>query len=386
MTSDSRRTEPGEDAATQQLWSLLQRAVSLGASDVHLSPGNVPLARVHGRLEALPAETQDASLLAPLSPDITRHMAAACLSAQTRDADGAQRLEALQDYDGSLALPALGGGGPRFRFNLHRARGGWALALRSIGADAPTLAQLDFPEGLAQRLIAHPHGLVIFTGAAGVGKSSSMAAIILLLAQSRSVHVLTIEEPVEYVLPPIAGSLFTQREVGSDTPSFAAGLRHGLRQDPDVILVGETRDRDTAQMVLSAAETGHLVFTTLHTRDAKGALTRFVDLFPAEAQDDVRRQLAMSLRAVVSQLLLPTVAGGRRALALEVLHVNQQAEVAIRNGRVETLESVIQTGKRDGMWTLDDDLRRLLSAGRISFDTARRVARRSEELSASMGG
>ncbi|MBW7905395.1 MAG: PilT/PilU family type 4a pilus ATPase [Phycisphaerae bacterium] len=385
MTFDPPETEPVKDAAAQQLWELLHRAVSLGASDVHLSPGNVPLARVHGRLEALPAGPHDASPPAPLSPDVTRHMAAACLSAQTQGADGAQRLQALQDYDGSLALPAAGGGA-RFRFNLHRARGGWALALRSIGAAAPTLAELDFPQGLAQRLIAHPHGLVIFTGAAGVGKSSSMAAIILLLAQSRSVHVLTIEEPVEYVLRPTAGSLFTQREVGSDTPSFASGLRHGLRQDPDVILVGETRDRDTAQMVLSAAETGHLVFTTLHTRDAKGALTRFADLFPAEAQDDVRRQLAMSLRAVVSQLLLPSVDGGRRALALEVLHVNQQAEVAIRNGRVETLESVIQTGKRDGMWTLDDDLRRLLSAGRISFDTARRVARRPEELSASMGG
>jgi twitching motility protein PilT len=164
--------------------------------------------------------------------------------------------------------------------------------------------------------------------------------------------------------------------VGRDVDSFADGLKYGLRQDPDVVLVGEIRDRETAQMALSAAETGHLIFTTLHTRDAKGALTRFVDLFPHDSQDDVRKQLAMSLRSVVSQHLLPSaVPGEKRVLALEVLHATPQVQAAIRAGKIESIESNIQTGRKEGMLKLDDDLQRLVRLGKISVETARRFAK-----------
>jgi len=361
----------------EQLSRLLRHALAAGASDLHLAPGYPPLARIHGVLT--PFQADDGPKLRALTPAETSALASACITAQGRSLNAARLLDQHTDLDGSLSLEHADQTA-RFRFNLHRVQDRWGLALRVISAQVPTLAQLAFPDALAQRLVSHPHGLVVFTGHAGVGKSSSMAAIIQLLADSRPVHVLTVEEPIEFVFKPTGRSLFTQREVGNDVESFAAGLKHGLRQDPDVILVGETRDPDTAQMVLSAAETGHLVFTTLHTRDAKGALTRFVDLFPSQAQDDVRRQLAMSLRAVISQLLLPAVGRESRVLALEVLHVNQQAEIAIRNGRIETLESVVQTGRRDGMFSLDDDLQRLLKAGLISLETARRVAKWPEKL------
>ncbi|MFH1747444.1 MAG: type IV pilus twitching motility protein PilT, partial [Planctomycetota bacterium] len=245
----------------------------------------------------------------------------------------------------------------------------------------PSFEWLGFPEALAKRLVSYTNGLVILTGVTGSGKSTTLATLIKYLRQTGTHRILTVEEPIEYVHPPGGGGLVTQREVGHDVDSFADGLKYGLRQDPDVILVGEIRDRDTAQIALSAAETGHLIFSTLHTRDAKGALTRLVDLFPHDSQDDVRKQLAMSLRSVVSQHLLPSAKQGeRRVLALEVLHVNQAVQVAIRNGKIETIDSAIQTGKRDKMLTLDEDLERLVTEGRISVDTARRFAKDPEAM------
>jgi twitching motility protein PilT len=176
-------------------------------------------------------------------------------------------------------------------------------------------------------------------------------------------------------------TLITQREVGTDVASFYDGLKYGLRQDPNVILVGEIRDRETAQMALSAAETGHLILTTLHTQDAKGAVTRFVDLFPYDAQDDVRTQLSLSLRFVVAQHLLPNAAEGKkRVLGLEVMTVNHAVRAAIRAGKIESLESAIQTGKRDGMIPLDDSLERLTAVGQITVETARRYAKDPEGL------
>jgi twitching motility protein PilT len=170
--------------------------------------------------------------------------------------------------------------------------------------------------------------------------------------------------------------MITQREVGRDVDSFYDGLKYGLRQDPDVILLGEIRDRDTAQMALSAAETGNLILTTLHTKDAKGAVTRFVDLFPHQAQDDVRTQLALSLRSVLSQhLLQPARKGEKRVLALEIMHVNHPVRIAIKFGKIESIESSIQTGKRDGMMTLDEDLARLAASKKITLETARRFAK-----------
>ncbi len=345
-----------------ELIELLQTAIKREASDLHLVPDYPPMLRIHGQLK--PASKN------PLTPEQTRAMVASLLPERSRGL-----VQETKNLDCSVAL-AYRGGESRFRASVYLAQGQWCACLRHIPSEIPSLDWLGFPPDLAQRCIAHSNGLVIVTGVTGSGKTATLAALVHLLRQNTNKRVLTVEEPIEYLHPPTVGGLVTQREVGRDVDSFADGLKHGLRQDPDVILVGEIRDRETAQMALSAAETGHLILTTLHTRDAKGAISRIVDIFPQETQDDIRAQLAMSLRSVVCQHLLPAIAEGeKRVLALEVLHANQQVQVAIRAGKIEMLESAIQTGKRDGMFTLDEDLQRLVTAARISLDTARRYAK-----------
>jgi len=345
-----------------ELIDLLKLAAEREASDIHLIPGYPPTFRVHGRLE--PAGDK------PLEAAQIEHMLRAVVpeglelgSPQWRNFDGAVSVE----HHGTAC---------RFRANVFLAQDHWCLCLRHIPGEIPTFEWLGFPEELAERLVSYRNGLVIITGVVGSGKSATLAALIAYLRRTGNHHVLTIEEPIEYIHPPGLGGIVTQRAVGTDVGSFADGLKYGLRQDPDVILVGEIRDRETAQMALSAAETGHLIFSTLHSRDAKGALTRLVDLFPYESQEDIRKQLAMSLRSVVTQHLLPAAhEGEKRVLALEVMHVNTQVQAAIRAGKIEQIDSAIQTGKRDGMFSLDDDLQRLVRLGRITLETARRFAK-----------
>ena len=351
-----------DDGASAVLMKVLHQAAKRGASDVHLVPGYPPTLRVHGVLESVGHTPLTAEQLEQMVRELVP---------ERLEAPG----QAWRGGDSSVSI--MHDGSPcRFRANIYLSQGIWCACLRHIANETPSFEWLGFPRELAERLVSHHNGLVIFTGVTGSGKSASLAALIAFMRKTGNHHVLTVEEPIEYLHPPGLGGIITQREVGRDVESFADGLKYGLRQDPDVILVGEIRDRDTAQMALSAAETGHLIFTTLHTRDAKGALTRLVDLFPHESQDDVRTQLAMSLRSVVSQHLLPPAeAGTKRVLALEVLHVNTQVQVGIRSGKIETIESCIQTGKRDGMIMLDDDLQRLVREGKISADTARRVAK-----------
>ena len=229
--------------------------------------------------------------------------------------------------------------------------------------------------------MGHRNGLVIVTGITGSGKTTTLASLVEMLNQAGGYRIITIEEPVEYLFPRREHSIVSQREVGTDVDSFLNGLKHGLRQDPDVILVGEIRDRETARMALSAAETGHLIFATLHTKDAKGAITRFVDLFPQSAHEDVRTQLSLSLRFVVSQHLLPsTRAGEKRVLALETLVVNDPARSAIKFGKIEAIETAIQTGARDGMTPLDTSLELLVQQRKITPETARRYAKHPESL------
>jgi twitching motility protein PilT len=197
--------------------------------------------------------------------------------------------------------------------------------------------------------------------------------VLNLLCHEGGHRIVTVEDPIEYVFPKTTGSVVTQREVGRDVRSFAEGLKYALRQDPNVILVGEVRDRDTAQTALSAAETGHLVFATLHTRDAKGAISRYSDLFPQNVQHEIRSQLSMSLRAVVSQHLLPSAqAGEKRVLALEVLFNNAPIASGIRFGKIESIDNYVQTGRADGMMTLNESIKRLFQAGQISQETAER--------------
>ena len=349
--------------------ALLHGAADREASDVHLVPAYPATYRVHGRLETAGD--------AVLEPETVQGMIESFLPDRLRG-----RLDEGKNFDCSVAVEHRGQ--PcRFRANIYLAQGQWCACLRHVPNDIPTFDWMGFPRGLAERLVGYTNGLVIITGVTGSGKSTTLAALINLLNERGGYRVITVEEPIEYVHQPISTSIITQREVGRDVDSFFDGLKYGLRQDPDVVLVGEIRDRDTAQMALSAAETGHLILATLHTKDAKGAVTRLVDLFSHEAQDDVRTQLSLSLRSVVSQHLLPPVNDHeKRALAMEVLHVNNPVRAAVKLGKIESIESAIQTGRRDGMVTLDDDLQRLVTGGRITLQTARRFAKDPDAIAA----
>lgn len=356
-------------APSPELLAFLRTAADQDASDVHLVPGHPATLRIHGRLVALGDEYVES--------EHVQRIAASVLPAAVFD-----RFEETKNADCSVSFEH-GGERLRFRANFYLARDAWCACFRHIPNQIPSLKWLGFSEELAERLVSYQDGLVLVTGETGAGKSSSLAALIALLRERRDAHILTIEEPIEYIHEHGGRSLVTQREVGRDVDSFADGLKYGLRQDPDVILVGEIRDRETAQMALSAAETGHLIFATMHTRDAKGALTRYVDLFPQGVQGDIRTQLAMSLRSVISQKLLPPAhEGERRVLAMEVLHVTPPVQVVIRSGRFEKIESSLQTGVREGMLLLDDDLRRLVREGRITVETARAFAHDPGNLAA----
>jgi twitching motility protein PilT len=368
LARERRGGELEVNVSQQMLESLLAEAVSRSASDLHLAPGYPPTLRIHGALEPIARPR--------LTTSDTRAIVETIVPARVRP-----KLEELKNYDCSITL-GEGEGLQRFRANLFLSQGAWCATLRHIPDQIPSFDWLGFPEALADRLAAYRDGLVIFSGVTGSGKTSTLAALVQLIRSDPRRRIITIEEPIEFVHAP-NGSMVTQREVGRDVESFASGLKYGLRQDPDVILVGEIRDRETAQMALSAAETGHLILTTLHTRDAKGALTRLVDLFPQGQQDDVRSQLALSLRSVVCQHLIPAAdPASKRVLAMEVLHNTMAVQVSIRTGRIETIESAIQTGKRDGMSMLDEDLQRLVQRGAITLETGRQYAKNPEQITA----
>jgi twitching motility protein PilT len=339
------------------LLDWLTAAVECGASDLHLIRGYPPVVRVHGELSELPAPPLDgtAVLLAPIVPEAL-----------------ADRLHTLADADFALSVDLLGRP-RRFRVNLFHAGGQAGACLRLIPADIPTFEWAGFPPELADRLAGLRDGLVIVAGATGNGKSTTLAMVVDRINAIGGHRILTLEEPVEYLFPRRANSVVTQREVGTDVPTFADGLKSGLRQDPDVILVGEVRDRETAAMALTAAETGHLVLTTLHARDAKGVVTRFTDLFPKDVQADVRGQFVLGLRAVIAQRLLPDVdPTAKRHLALEVLWNTHPVGAAIRQGKIESIDNCLLTGRADGMIGFDESVRQLLRGGCIPQEVAER--------------
>ena len=348
-------------AQSKTVDELLTEAVALDASDLHVVVGSPPTFRVQGRLrslEPLPLSESAVERLvqAICPPDMTSGIA------QTKDADFAIQ----RDIEGVCR---------RFRVNVFRARGLMGFSIRMLLDRTPTFEWAGFPGGVAARIAGFRNGLTLFTGISGSGKSTTMAMLLNLFIERGGCRILTIEDPIEYVFTPLADTIISQREVGVDVASFADGLKYGLRQDPDIILVGEIRDRPTAQMALSAAETGHLVLSTMHTRDAKGAITRLADMFPQDAQQTIRTQLAMSLRAVVSQHLVPPATEGqRRALAVEVMFNTLPVASAIRTGKIESIDDAILSGKTDGMISLDDSLKQHVQAGRITIERARRFA------------
>ena len=349
-------------AVPDRIRQWLGRAVADGASDLHLIVGYPPVLRLHGDLTALdepPVAGEEAqALLKSLCPR-----------------EAALRLEAHKNVDFSFTL-YIGGNPTRFRANVFYAGGEIGACLRLIPSAIPDFAWAGFPVALAQKLAALRDGLVIVTGVTGSGKTTTLAMIVNLLNKAGGCRIITVEDPVEYLFPKVDGSVLTQREVGGDVLTFADGLKYGLRQDPDVILVGEIRDRETAQMALSAAETGHLVFSTLHTRDAKGAISRYADLFPQDVQSEIRPQLAMSLRTVVSQRLLPGVErGAKRHLAIEVLFNTNPIASAIRTGKLESIDNYLVTHRDDGMVSFDESVRQLLRAGKITREIAEQNVR-----------
>lgn len=345
----------------------LTRAIQAGASDLHLVP-DVPVSiRLNGMMKHLTETSLESdelnSLLEQSCPNHLR-----------------EKLRGERSLDFALALeseitPS------RVRANLFYTGGNLGGCFRIVPGEIPDFGWADFPMDLARRLAGNQDGLVIVTGPTGSGKTTTLAMVINLINRTGGHRIISIEEPLEFEFPRMPNSVVSQREVGTDVPTFAQGLRDGLRQDPDVILVGEIRDNDTAQIALSAAETGHLVFTTLHSRDAKGAITRYVDLFPSEIQRDVRSQLALCLRAIVAQRLLSDVEpGNKRHLALEVLWNTFPIASAIRTGKFESIDNYLVTAREDGMISFDESIRRLLDAGAISHEVAEKNVREPSQL------
>jgi len=341
------------DAARDALGEILREAVAAGASDVHLHSG-VPLRwRLHGVLGehgegAIAPERAEALLRSVLSEE----------QAAALDADGQV----------DFALPLAGSA--RFRVNAYRQQRGFDAVFRAIPDHPPSLEELGLPMSLA-RLTNFHQGMVLVTGPAGCGKSSTMAALLNLVNEERSEHILTIEDPIEYVHVS-KQCLVNQRQVRRHTESFARALRAGLREDPDVIAIGELRDLETIALALTAAETGHFVLATLHTSSTIRTIDRLIGVFPPDQQGQVRTMLSESLRAVVSQRLLPRADGSGRVAALEVLVANKAVGNLIRENKSFQIRSILQTGGAQGMCLLDASLEELVKAGTIQIDEARR--------------
>jgi twitching motility protein PilT len=342
--------------------ALLERMVARNASDLHVTVGTPPAMRVHGALERY----QD---VPDLSPEDTHQMLYRILSTEQQ-----KLLEINRQIDFAHSIPGLA----RFRVNVFFQRGTLGAAFRLIPADIKTLEELGIPTAL-HVLTEKPRGLVLVTGPTGSGKSTTLAALIDEINRKRSEHILTIEDPVEFVHRH-KRCIVNQREIGPDASSFAEALRAALREDPDVILLGEMRDLETISTAITAAETGHLVFATLHTQSAPSTVDRIIDAFPAAQQEQVRVQLAATLQGICTQALLPTPGGTGRVPALEILFPDDAVRNLIRQGKVEQVYSVMQTSTAKGMQTMEQSLADLVIRKVITLEDALSRSSRPEQL------
>jgi twitching motility protein PilT len=346
---------------------VLTRMAEQRASDVHLSAGYPPALRVRGRIT--PMEEYG-----PLLPQATRDTVYSLLNDDQR-----KRFESQKQLDLAYAVPGVA----RFRVNCFFQRGAISAAFRRIPHEIPRLDELGLPKVL-EEFTRKPRGLVLVTGPTGSGKSTSLAAMLDIINSEREEHILTIEDPIEF-LHRHKSCIVNQREIGADAENFAAALKAALREDPDVILVGEMRDLETMETALTAAETGHLVFATLHTQSTAQTVDRIIDIFPAQQQAQVRMQLSIGLQGIVTQQLLPTIDGAGRVVACEVLVPTPAVRNLIREGKTHQIYSAIQTSGSTGMQTMDAHLAQLVRLGRVSRKLAEQRASVPEELKRLLG-
>jgi len=346
---------------------LLLEVIERNASDLHLTAGAHPTVRVRGRLMAL----EDYPIM---TTEQTREIVYSILTNDQR-----QRLETDWQIDFAYAVPNQA----RFRVNAYYQRAAIGTAFRLIPFSIKTIDELGLPTVLHE-LARRPRGFVLVTGPTGSGKSTSLAAVVDEINETREEHIMTIEDPIEF-LHGHKKCIVNQREIGSDAKSFGMGLKSALRQDPDVILVGEMRDLETIHTALTAAETGHLVFATLHTQDTPQTIDRIIDVFPAEQQQQVRVQLSVALQGIVTQQLLPTADGAGRIAACEVLLATPAIRNLIREGKTHQIYSSLQTGGNIGMQTMDAALATLVRAGKITSKLAESRSSTPEELRRLLG-
>lgn len=329
------------------IFDILKIAIELEASDIHITVGSMPVARVKGTFTKVTENI--------LTKHDTENMA--------REISGDKNFKKIEKYgecDFSVAIES----GERFRVNAYKQKGSYAIAIRAITSQIPSFEDLGLPDILKTFTEKHK-GLVLVTGPTGSGKSTTLASLIDIINKNQQRHIITLEDPIEYVHQH-KKSLVNQREIGQDTESFKSALKAILRQDPDVILVGEMRDLETISIALTAAETGHLVFSTLHTIGAAKTIDRIVDMFPSEQQQQVRTQLSTVCEGVISQQLLQTIDGKNRVVAMEVMVSNPAIRNLIRENKTYQIQNIIQTGSKYGMQTMDQELVNLYMKGKIS--------------------
>ena len=356
---------PGQLLSVRDLLDYFKQRGSLRVSDLHLKNGAPPTYRVDGRLTRIKGQ--------PLDEKTVARIARIMLSAEDW-----KSLEEERSVDSSI-----GSGEMLFRLNVFHDADGLALAIRALDTNPPPVESIGFPSKCWEDIVRLEHGLVLVTGITGAGKSTTIASLISRVAQQDPCRIMTLEDPIEYQLKGHA-AMISQREVGRDVPSYERGLRDCLREDPDVIFVGEMRDRDSASWTLTAAETGHLVFSTLHTRDVRGTLTRLLDMFPAERQDEIANQVSLGLAYIICQKLVPRADGSGRVVAMEILNNSYATANIIRTRKIEQLYSILQTKTRDiqteRMITLERSLAQLVHSNVVALEDAMAFANHPQEL------